>query len=175
MLICIPPPYTVWRNSPMRYCVSPFGVMANVWSWVIYKERHFSWVWARESKAKVPGCGTWWWSFLCSCQKSEGAEETASIRPFCNSSNHSLGQNPGVLNTSPSAPLPTVLQWGLSFRHPSWEDTFRTQQILTQDSRETKPKGTHFYPQMAKLWHKVWSWRISSSCHICFLPSSNHL
>lgn len=96
--------------------------------------------------------------------------------PFCNRTVHSLGQNPGVPNTSPSAPPPTVLQWGLSFRHPSWgQDTFRTQQILTQDSGETKAKGTPFFPQMAKLWRKMWSWRISPSCHICFLPNSNHL
>lgn len=107
-------------------------------------------------------------------RSQKGQRET--IKPFCNRTVHSLGQNPGVPNTSPSAPPPTVLQWGLSFRHPSWgQDTFRTQQILTEDSGEMKAKGTPFFPQMAKLWRKVWSWRISPSCHICFLPNFNHL
>lgn len=46
--------------------------------------------------------------------------KTASAKPFYNSPIHSLGQNPGVLNTSQSVPLPILSQGGLSFQHPSW-------------------------------------------------------
>lgn len=118
MRICIPPPYTVWRNSPMRCCVSPFGAMTNAWSWVIYKERHFSWVWARESKAKVPGCGTWWWSFLCSCQKSEGAEGNCFYQALLQQLQPFARAEPWCPKHFPTCPTPDSVAVGIKLSTP---------------------------------------------------------
>lgn len=157
MPICIPPPYNVFAKQPHEmlcssiWCHDKCLKLSNLQRKDISHRFELGNLRPRCLDV-VSGDG-----LSCAHVRSQkGQRETASIRLFCNSSIHSLGQNPGVLNTSPSAPLPTVLQWGLSFRHSSWElDTFRTQRILTQDSRETKPKGTHFFPQMAKLWQKM--------------------
>lgn len=111
MPICIPPPYNVFVKQPHEMLCSSIWCHDKCLKLGNLQRKDISYGFELGNLRPrcldvVPGDG-----LSCAHARSQKEQrETASIKPFCNSSVHSLGQNPGVLNTSPSAPLPTVLQ-----------------------------------------------------------------